>query len=239
MAADGRPRDVVTDGQDHRLEQVHEPAAAERVPAACRASGMTTAATRTAATTSISMNRVICARTGSASRSRPRTDLPVGELQGGMIHHMAHGAVAVSFRHGVFVPVGSTRQFLASTRPRASRRRAQLSVAQAFVPSRATRRMCIIPTANPRTAPTTVAQSSPTSDPAPPPPTGATRTPARRWRSAMPTPCPTDKPDRRSGGGTYHSLVPRPSRGGQNLMPPRSGNGELPVDWGLHEGTTS
>ena len=44
----------------------------------------------------------------------PVRELPVGKLQGGMIHHMAHGAVAVSlsFRHGVNVPVGSIRPLL-------------------------------------------------------------------------------------------------------------------------------
>ena len=39
-----------------------------------------------------------------------RTD-PPGELQGGVIDHVAQRAVTVSFRHGCIVPVGSIRQF--------------------------------------------------------------------------------------------------------------------------------
>ena len=200
--------------------------------AACRASGMITAATRTAATTSISMNRVIW----HAEQVRqvdldPVRTLPVGELQGGVIHHMAHAGCGrvlqawchrpgwldptISQAHGPGRRVSPSRRepsgWLRPSSPRGRPEGCASSRPRIRGPH---------PPPSPR-------GSSPTSDPAPTPARGgnANSSPTVVIRDAHSI--PTDKAERRSGGGTYHSHVPRPSRGRTTPHPaPGGGNGE-------------
>ena len=121
VPADRRPGDVVADEQDHRLEQVHEPAAADRVPRRVPRQRDDHGRHQDRGHQLHQHEpRDLHAERASAGRSRPRTDSASGEVPGWVVHHMAQRAVAVSFRHGVIVPVGSIRQFR-NIRPRASR----------------------------------------------------------------------------------------------------------------------
>src|SRR5690349_7824687 len=91
--------------------------------------------------------------------------------------------------------------------------------------------MCIIPTANPRTAPTTVTQGlvpHHRSSPAPASGGNANSNPMVEIRDAHSI--PTDKLERRSGGGTYYSRSPGDREGRRARIPPRetqTGNSRL------------
>ena len=152
----------------------------------CRATGIRISSIRTAAISSVTMNRVIWTADdrdlGRSIFQLVRGRRPPGQLQGRMVDHVAEGAVCChgralalvwkdrfSGRSGYGRPppsagsvprrsgsVGSSR---VGESPGSARRPPSVARRPGRV-RRASRRTCIIPTANPSTAPITVNQGS-------------------------------------------------------------------------------
>ena len=104
VTADRRPGDIVANEKENRLEHIHEPAAADGVRAMWRTTGTMTAMIRTAAITSITMNRVTWtptnARQGSRSSSSKCGRREPRQLEVGVVDDMVQWVCRV-LSHGV------------------------------------------------------------------------------------------------------------------------------------------